>query len=128
MKEKMRQFGSLFMVIGILLGALGSHYFKSILSLEALTSFEVGVRYLIYHGLGLLLLAGMEMKNPKEKKRIYALMLWGTLLFSGSILLLSFKQLIPFPIGFLGPVTPVGGTALLLAWSLMARSFFRKGD
>jgi len=68
MKVKMRQFGSLFMVIGILLGALGSHYFKSILSLEALTSFEVGVRYLIYHGLGLLLLAGIEMKNPKEKK------------------------------------------------------------
>ena len=67
----MRLFGGLFMVFGILLGALGSHYFKRILSVEALESFEVGLRYLIYHGLALLLLSGISFKSPKEKKRIF---------------------------------------------------------
>lgn len=128
MKRKMRLFGGLFMVFGILLGALGSHYFKRILSVEALESFEVGLRYLIYHGLALLLLSGISFKSPKEKKLIFYLILWGTLIFSGSIFLLSFKNLIPFSIAFLGPITPVGGMALILAWSLTTLSFFKKGN
>ena len=116
------------MAFGILLGALGSHYFKSILSVEGLESFEVGLRYLIYHGLGLLLLSGMDFKNPKEKKQIFYLILWGTLIFSGSIFLLSFKNFLPFSITFLGPITPVGGIALILAWSLMVIAFLKKGN
>ena len=128
MKRKIRLFGSLFMVFGILLGALGSHYFKCILSVEGLESFEVGLRYLIYHGLGLLLLSGMGFKYLKEKKRIFYLMLWGTLIFSGSIFLLSFKNFLPFSITFLGPITPVGGIALILAWSLMVIAFLKKGN
>tara|TARA_A200000113_G_scaffold175402_1_gene160563 strand:- start:1384 stop:1770 length:387 start_codon:yes stop_codon:yes gene_type:complete len=128
MKRKIRLFGSLFMVFGILLGALGSHYFKRILSVEGLESFKVGLRYLIYHGLGLLLLSGMGFKNLKEKKRIFYLMLWGTLIFSGSIFLLSFKNFLPFSITFLGPITPVGGIALILAWSLMVIAFLKKGN
>ena len=128
MKRKIRLFGSLFMVFGILLGALGSHYFKRILSVEGLESFKVGLRYLIYHGLGLLLLSGMGFKNLKEKKRIFYLMLWGTLIFSGSIFLLSFKNFLPFSISFLGPITPVGGIALILAWSLMVIAFLKKGN
>ena len=55
MKVKMRFIGGLFMTLGVLLGALGSHYVKSILSPESLNSFEVGVRYLIYHILYILL-------------------------------------------------------------------------
>jgi uncharacterized membrane protein YgdD (TMEM256/DUF423 family) len=54
--------------------------------------------------------------------------LWGTLIFSGSIFLLSFKNLIPFSIAFLGPITPIGGIALILAWSLTTLSFFKKGN
>jgi len=57
MKTKMRFFGSLFTVLGMLLGAFESHYFKKILSTESLSSFEVGLRYLIYQGLGLLILS-----------------------------------------------------------------------
>jgi uncharacterized membrane protein YgdD (TMEM256/DUF423 family) len=110
------------------LGALGSHYFKRILSVEALESFEVGLRYLIYHGLALLLLSGISFKSPKVKKRIFYLILWGTLIFSGSIFLLSFKNLIPFSIAFLGYITPLGGIALILAWSLIVIAFFKKGN
>jgi uncharacterized membrane protein YgdD (TMEM256/DUF423 family) len=78
--------------------------------------------------LALLLLSGISFKSPKEKKRIFYLILWGTLIFSGSIFLLSFKNLIPFSIAFLGPITPVGGMALILAWGLTTLSFFKKGN
>ena len=68
MKSKMRFFGSLFMTLAIVLGALSSHYFKRILSPESLNSFEVGLRYLIYQGLGMLFLSGFEFPNSKTKK------------------------------------------------------------
>ena len=69
MKTKMRFFGSLFMVLGMLLGALGSHYLKKILSTESLSSFEVGLLYMIYQGLGLLILSSIDFTTSKIKKK-----------------------------------------------------------
>jgi uncharacterized membrane protein YgdD (TMEM256/DUF423 family) len=68
MKVKMRFFGSLFMLLGVLLGAMGSHYVKRILSPESLNSFEVGVRYLIYQGLGMLFPLWDRFSISKNKK------------------------------------------------------------
>lgn len=123
-KRKMRLFGAFFMVIGLLLGALGSHYFKSILSATALESFEVGLKYLIYQGLGLLLLSGLEFRTQKQKKLLYYLLVGGTLVFSGSIFILSFKSLLPFSVSFLGPLTPIGGTVLIIAWGYAFSVFY----
>ena len=123
-KRKMRLFGAFFMVFGLLLGALGSHYFKSILSATALESFEVGLKYLIYQGLGLLLLSGLEFITEKQKKILYFLLVGGTLVFSGSIFILSFKSLMPFSVSFLGPMTPIGGTALIVAWCYAFSVFY----
>lgn len=112
------------MLIGLLLGALGSHYFKSILSATALESFEVGLKYLIYQGLALLLLSGLEFITEKQKKILYFLLVGGTLVFSGSIFILSFKSLMPFSVSFLGPMTPIGGTALIVAWCYAFSVFY----
>jgi uncharacterized membrane protein YgdD (TMEM256/DUF423 family) len=48
-------------------------------------------------------------------------MLAGTVLFSGSIYLLCL-----YSWKWLGPVTPVGGLCLMLSWSLLAFSQWRK--
>ena len=125
MKTKMRFFGSLFMVLGMVLGALGSHYFKKILSAESLSSFEVGLRYLIYQGLGLLVLSSIDFTTSKIKKYIFQLILWGTITFSGSIFILSFKSQISFSLTWIGPITPLGGTALIIAWILATREFLK---
>ena len=125
MKIKMRFFGSLFMVLGMVLGALGSHYFKKILSAESLSSFEVGLRYLIYQGLGLLVLSSIDFTTSKIKKYIFQLILWGTITFSGSIFILSFKSQISFSLTWIGPITPLGGTALIIAWILATREFLK---
>ena len=125
MKTKMRFFGSLFMFLGMVLGALGSHYFKKILSAESLSSFEVGLRYLIYQGLGLLVLSSIDFTTSKIKKYIFQLILWGTITFSGSIFILSFKSQISFSLTWIGPITPLGGTALIIAWILTTREFLK---
>ena len=123
MKLKMRFFGSLFMTSGIVLGALASHYFKIILSTESLSSFEVGLRYLIYNGLGMLFLSGIDFITPKTKKIVFHLIFWGTIVFSGSIFILSFKSQISFSLEWLGPFTPLGGAAIIIAWILTTFNF-----
>ena len=123
MKVKMRFFGSLFITVGIVLGALASHYFEIILGTESLSSFEVGIRYLIYNGLGMLFLSGVDFINPKIKKIVFYLIFWGAIVFSGSIFILSFKGQISFSLEWLGPVTPLGGAAIIIAWILTTLTF-----
>ena len=119
----MRFFGSLFMTLGILLGALASHYFKKILNPESLSSFEVGLRYLIYNGLGMLILSGVDFITSKIKKIVFYLIFWGTIVFSGSIFILSFKSQISLSLAWLGPITPLGGASLIIAWILTTLTF-----
>tara|TARA_Y100000385_G_scaffold69607_1_gene69820 strand:- start:1968 stop:2351 length:384 start_codon:yes stop_codon:yes gene_type:complete len=123
MKIKMRFFGSLFITLGIIFGALASHYFKKILSPESLSSFEVGLTYLIYNGLGMLILSGVDFISFKIKKIVFYLMFWGTIVFSGSIFILSFKSQISFSLAWLGPITPLGGASLIIAWILTTLTF-----
>tara|TARA_Y100000389_G_scaffold51779_2_gene47508 strand:- start:2802 stop:3185 length:384 start_codon:yes stop_codon:yes gene_type:complete len=123
MKIKMRFFGSLFITLGIIIGALASHYFKKILSPESLSSFEVGLTYLIYNGLGMLILSGVDFISLKIKKIVFYLIFWGTIVFSGSIFILSFKSQISFSLAWLGPITPLGGASLIIAWILTTLTF-----
>ncbi|MGA0273842.1 MAG: DUF423 domain-containing protein [Flavobacteriaceae bacterium] len=46
----------------------------------------------MFQGLGLLLLSGLEFMTEKQKKILYFLLVGGTLVFSGSIFILSFKS------------------------------------
>ncbi len=44
------------------------------------------------------------------------LVLFGILFFSGSIYLLTFKDLISINLRFIGPITPIGGVLFIIAW------------
>ena len=48
--------GSLLAAIAVLIGAFGSHSLKSRVSPEDLAIFETGVRYHMYHALGLIIM------------------------------------------------------------------------
>ncbi len=116
MYKRISFIGSLFMASGIVLGAFGAHYLKSRLGVEALSSFETGIRYQLYHGLALLAL-GLAAPHAFTLKWIARFMVWGTLLFSGSIYLLSLKDVLGLQwLRYLGPITPIGGLLLILAW------------
>ena len=126
LKNKMRLIGSLFMLISVLLGAIASHYLEPLLSSEAIASFQVGVRYLTYHGLALLLFSIINVGSKKRKRIFFVLITLGNVLFSGSIFLLSFKEVLPFSIGWVGPITPAGGGILILGWCFSVWCFIKK--
>lgn len=99
----------------VLAGAFGAHYLKEVLEPAKLISYKTAVRYQMWHALLLVALGMGPVFDEKAGKRIGWFFVGGTLLFSGSIYLLSF-----FSWAFLGPITPLGGLLLLAGWVLLA--------
>lgn len=116
--------GLILLVTGIVLGAFGAHALKDLLSPEKLNSFEVGVRYQIYHGLGLLLVGLNADKFRFNLRWTYRFLLTGVILFSASIYLLSCADVLGVSFKLLGPVTPIGGLLMITGWlTLIIRLF-----
>lgn len=107
----------------VALGAFGAHALKSNLSTDMLAVFETGVRYQMYSGLGLLALGALPAYQGVRagvSRRAPALLLAGTVVFSGSLYLLSLSG-----VKGLGAVTPIGGVLLLLGWGQVALDVHR---
>ncbi|NMH24991.1 DUF423 domain-containing protein [Flavobacterium solisilvae] len=104
----------------IILGAFGAHALKNYLTPEQLISFETGVKYQMYHALFLLFLGlSAVFLTDKTKKLMYWLVVLGVAFFSGSIYLLTTKNVTGIDFKFLGPITPIGGTLLIVAWGIL---------
>jgi len=119
MNKKLAITGVILICISIILGAFGAHPLKEILSTKQMTSYDVGIRYQMYHGLGLLLLGLSANKIGKSLNSVYWLLLLGTVFFSGSIYFLSLQDLLGVKLSFLGPMTPLGGVAMIAGWVLL---------
>ncbi|MHC5353457.1 DUF423 domain-containing protein [Myroides sp. LJL115] len=114
--------------IGIILGAFGAHGLKNIVLDSQVATFEIGVRYQIYHALFLLVvgLCGLiGLFSDRVIKNVAILVIIGVLFFSGSIYLLTFKDLIDIKLSFIGPITPIGGVFLISAWLVVAFQAFK---
>ena len=109
--------------LGVAFGAFGAHTLKATIPPEMLAVFETGVRYQMYHALGLLALAWAMTRWPDRGLTASAWMLLaGTVVFSGSLELLAVTG-----VRWLGAITPVGGVLLIAGWTLAAwRLFFRR--
>jgi uncharacterized membrane protein YgdD (TMEM256/DUF423 family) len=105
-------FGCLFGFVGVGLGAFAAHALKARLAPELLTAFDTGVRYQLTHALALLAVAWACTRWPGKAVQASGwLFIVGTLLFSGSLYVLSITG-----VRGLGFVTPFGGMALLTGW------------
>jgi len=105
-------------MIAVLGGAFGAHALKEILSPEHLASFNTGVRYQMIHAVVLIGLFLLGIKFEMKQFRIAAqLIFWGVILFSGSIYLLTLKNIIGVEaLKFAGPITPIGGLLIITGW------------
>ena len=112
---------SLFAALAILFGAFGSHALKERLSAQNLEVYDIATRYLMFHALGIFLIALLGFQLPKELFEIpVTIMIVGTFIFSGSLYLiaiLDFKKL--------GMVTPIGGLLLIVSWLLLAYNTYK---
>ena len=122
MDRKLLIAGAAFGLIGIVLGAFATHGLKPLLSPEAGVSFETGVRYQMYSAFFLLFMGVLPLVSQKVKKSCFYLTTVGVILFSGSIYLLATNALTSFDFTVIALLTPLGGTLLIIAWSVLVIS------
>lgn len=112
--------GTILVAITIAMGAFGAHGLKEYISEKALMTFETGVRYQMYHSIGIVFI-GLATPLPSGLKKATFLFLFiGIILFSGSIYLLALNEILPFDSAKIGFVTPLGGLLFLLGWLRLA--------
>ena len=107
---------------GVILGAFGAHALRETLEKAGTREvWETASKYQLLHAAALLGFAGWLRASPGSAGRCaaWAVRLWalGTVLFSGSLYALALGG----P-RWLGPVTPLGGAALIAGWVLAACS------
>ena len=108
--------GALSAFVGVALGAFAAHGLKSRLDPAMLATFEIGVRYHMYHALALLGVAWAATRWPGPWVNAGGwLFVAGIVVFSGSLYVLALTGA-----RWLGAVTPLGGLAFLAGWLCLA--------
>ena len=108
--------GAISALIAVGAGAFGAHALRSRLTPEMLAIFEIGVRYQMYHALGLIAVAWAATRWPGPLVNAAGwLFVAGTIVFSGTLYILSLTGL-----RALGAITPLGGLALMAGWAALA--------
>ena len=110
-------------MLGIILGAFGSHALKEVLTSDELISFNTAVRYQMYHVIVLLFVNMYTGFSTKQKNTISWLFFSGIFLFSGSIYAIQLTELTAKSIWF---ITPLGGLFFILGWAFMLTGFLKK--
>lgn len=113
--------GATFAALAVTFGAFGAHALRATLTPEDLATFETGVRYQMYHALGLFAVAWAATQWEAATVTVagWAFVV-GIVVFSGSlyVLVLTGQR-------WLGAVTPLGGVAFIGGWVLLAWTAWR---
>ncbi len=111
--------------LSVAAGAFAAHALKEKLTENALTIFEKGAKYQMYHALALLLVALLILNNSTAPTYLnvagFAFIV-GIVIFSGSLYTLSLSG-----IKWLGAITPIGGAAFLIGWGSLAIAAWKWG-
>ncbi len=119
-----------FFIIGAVLGGLvvaigayGAHGGHEILvKHNALITFSKAVRYQMHHAIMLVIVA-LAMDAWKDQTKLLNLAGWlflaGIVFFSGSLYIIAFAQV------KMGYITPLGGTAFVAGWFVLAYAAYK---
>ena len=107
----------------VVLGAFGAHALKGMLTSDQLLSFDIAVRYQMYHAIVLLFVNTFEGFSMKQKNTISSLFFLGVFFFSGSIYLIQLTSITAKSIWF---VTPLGGFLFIMGWVSMIIVFVKE--
>ena len=118
-------FVGIFGATGVPAGAYGAHALSQQLSPYLLNVFQTAVLYQLIHTVALLGIVALLSQAVVSKVLLISasLMVIGTILFSGSLYLLTLSSL------RVGLITPLGGFLLISAWiMLLIAGFSHKKD
>lgn len=125
MNKRLLVTGAILGILGIILGAFAAHGLAKLVDVDAIKTFETGVRYQIYHAFFLLILGSTSFVSLKTKKAIFYIVVLGVVFFSGSIYGLATNSLSSFDFTTIALITPLGGLLLIMAWVLMLIGIIR---
>jgi len=110
---------SFMMAITIAIGAFGAHGLKPYLDEYSTDIYQKAVSYQFYNTLGLFFLSFVAYLLPSSTKIVKAFyfILTGTLVFSFSLYILALTKIL-----WLGAITPIGGTLMIIGWLLCSYS------
>ncbi len=113
---------AVFGATGVLAGAFGAHSLRDLVTPDRLVVWQTAAQYQLLHAVVLLALSAWLIFKPTTLRH-WALRCFvvGIGLFSGSLYLLVLTDL-----RWLGAITPVGGVALILGWSMLLLSALRE--
>ena len=113
--------GALCCAVAIAAGAFGAHGLKSRLDVDALALWETAARYLMYGGMGQVLIGIAALGQFRRGFDAAGLsLLVGSLVFSGTVAALALGS----P-RWLGAVTPFGGLLMIVGFLLFAGTALR---
>lgn len=121
-------------MLAVILGAFAAHglqrYVESgLMDEKMLHNFETGARYQMYHAFAIIL-CGVISNIQGETRWLHAsfwLFITGILLFSGSLYLISTRNVIGMESWhWLGPITPLGGISFIAGWSMIIIHIMKK--
>jgi uncharacterized membrane protein YgdD (TMEM256/DUF423 family) len=107
--------GASLAALAVIFGAFGAHALKNKVSAEDLIIFETGVKYHMYHALGLILIGILGFHYNSDIIQLSGVLISiGLLIFSGSLYMLVLSGL-----RWLGAITPIGGVLLIAGWLIL---------
>jgi len=103
------------MALGISIGAFGAHGLQPYLDEYGNIIYNKGVNYWFYNTAGLFGIAFISYLAPTSTKIVkgFYFVLGGTLIFAISLFILALTH-----IKWLGAITPIGGTSMIIGWIL----------
>jgi uncharacterized membrane protein YgdD (TMEM256/DUF423 family) len=112
--------GAILGFLGVAAGAFGAHGLEGQLDTKQAEWFEKAARYQMYHALALVAV-GLMPRPCRTTGLAGWLFLLGVLIFSGTL----YTMALGGP-RWLGAVTPIGGTSLLVAWGLLGLAAWQR--
>lgn len=104
-------------------GAFGAHGLAEVVDADGLRIFRTGASYHLLHSLAMCLIGvWLEIRGPRRALVVSGwALLTGIVCFSGSLYMLALGG----P-RWLGPITPLGGSAFILGWLSLAFAAIRR--
>lgn len=117
--------GAVALLLATVLGAYGTHALAARVPAATWRAYSAAVDYQFYHGLGLVAVATLSARWPASRGFRLAgwLLIVGIVLFCGSI----YATALGAPAA-VGRAAPVGGTAFMAAWLVLASAAWRVRD
>ena len=117
--NKILSLGFFLAALAVILGALGAHTLKQMVSPQQLEVFKTGVQYHFYHAIGIVCVGFLAKLFPDLHRLdlIVYLFLAGIICFSGSLYAFTIEETMNISKStWIGIITPLGGVFFIAGW------------